>query len=148
MICQRVFRLLGRGHTESVYHKALLAELNASPLFERVESEIHVPVTYEDSYLNFRHTVGTCRIDVMYTDVSRHKEVLLELKAQPATILHGNNKNATEEQVRKYLRCLQVTAHGRSVDVAVVVNFRQAPGIDGVEEGQPVVEFLEVKTTK
>ncbi len=63
-----VYKELGAGHTESVYHKALLVELRLNDI--PCESEVITPITYKGQF------VGYGRADI----VVDHK-IAVELKA-------------------------------------------------------------------
>lgn len=65
-----VYRHLGHGFLESVYHKALCHELQHQGL--RYESEVQVNILYKGK------RVGDHRLDLMVED-----KVIVELKAQP-----------------------------------------------------------------
>lgn len=121
--CLEVLRQLGCGHAECVYHKALAIELQNHPNVKHLETEKHVPIVYTAA--NHTHTVGSCRVDLIYTEVDTQKRVLVELKATASSAGAGGT-----HQVEKYVRLL-----GR-VDEAYLVNFKQ------VSEGG--VDFLRI----
>ena len=124
-LCKHVLGQLGQGHTECVYHKALTAELNASPLFTEIEVEKNLPIMYRNSYSGHEHTVGICRVDIMYWDLRIGKRVLVELKASSTPL-----GLAVVHQINKYRRLLNEQV------VAYAVNFNQGK--------HPTVELVEI----
>lgn len=131
-ICTYLFNQLGRGHTECVYHKALIAELQACPLVQRVEFEKQVPITYTDSYNGHTYTVGSCRVDILYVDVVTEETVLVELKVATSNVGSG-----AYHQTAKYIRLLKDL--DVRVDRAYLINFKQS--CSDTEE----LEFVQVQ---
>lgn len=112
----RVMEALGKGHTESVYHKALIASLNDEGVPHR--SEVFSPILF------LGQVVGVGRCDLIVGNM------IIELKAVT------RRPTQTSHQVKKYMSSLQATErvkyHG------VIINFNQQSGrVDIVEEINP-----------
>lgn len=99
-LCRVVFEVLGKGHSEAVYHRALEVELRNGGI--AYESEVVLPIRYKN------HVVGSFRIDLV---IEGH--YVVELKAVPGSI-RDDDKN----QLAKYL------GHANFCKGAVV-NFNQ-----------------------
>jgi len=99
----KVFNTLGYGFLESVYHKALLIELDKAGLY--VESEKPLKVFYENQ------VVGDFSVDLLV-----EHEIILELKSVEKLV------KAHEVQVVNYLTALRK-------DVGLLINF----GREGVQ---------------
>jgi len=67
-LARHVYKTLGHGHSESVYHRALEVALRKKGL--RYDTERIVPITYED------HVVGHSRLDLVVND-----DTIVELKS-------------------------------------------------------------------
>lgn len=102
----RVYDLLGNGHTESVYRNALLYELQSIPNLQ-CASEVVVPIPYKDVI------VGHGRIDIL--GVYESHKIVIELKA-----LSINKIQLARfiSQVKKYMIYLNPPA-----DNALLFNF-------------------------
>lgn len=92
-----VYRNLGNGFLESVYHKALCHELTLKGL--NYASELPVNVVYKGV------TVGQHRLDLLVED-----KVILELKAQPQL------PNSAKPQLINYLKATRR-------EVGLLINF-------------------------
>ena len=75
--CEYIFKQLGSGYTEYIYHESLIRELNKK--FKGVEREKSIPVVYIDTE-NIKHTIGQLKIDIFIHDIENEKNYLLELK--------------------------------------------------------------------
>jgi len=87
---KRVYQQLGAGHNESIYHKALVYELNC--LGYNLDTEMNIVVRYTDSQ-GHSHALTSERIDIFI-----HRcNIVLELKATSKDI-------QTQElaQIKKY----------------------------------------------
>ena len=71
---KRVFKELGVGHNERIYHKALIYELNCKNL--SVDTEMNLIVKYKDSQGN-NHCLESVRIDIFLHGFN----IILELKS-------------------------------------------------------------------
>jgi GxxExxY protein len=90
-MAEEVYRSLGGGHLESIYHAAMAVELRLAGLM--YESEHVMPVTHKGNY------VGTVRADIIV-----NKECVLEFK------ISGKIDDA-KQQARQYMK-LQGIAYG------------------------------------
>ncbi len=104
----RVFEVLGAGHSESTYQNALRIELEKSPDVLRVLTEVTFPILYEGIPVGFQ------RADVII-QFTNGSNALLELKSV-VTITQN-----VFLQVRRYME--QYT-HAR-ISSAAIVNFGQ-----------------------
>ena len=109
--CKRVFKELGIGHTERVYHKALVYELNCQGL--NIDTEMNIVVKYEDSKGKI-HNLESLRIDIFIHSL----DIILELKAiqrkiQPQEIA----------QIKKYFNVLNKDKI--NVKYGIIINFPQ-----------------------
>jgi GxxExxY protein len=104
----RVFEVLGAGHSESTYQNALRIELEKSPDVLRVLTEVTFPILYEGIPVGFQ------RADVII-QFANGSNALLELKSV-VTITQN-----VFHQVRRYME--QYT-HAR-ISSAAIVNFGQ-----------------------
>ena len=125
--CKRVFHSLGLGHTERVYHKALVSELNC--LNFNIDTEMNIVVKYEDSQGKI-HNLESLRIDIFIHDLN----IILELKAiqrkiQPQEIA----------QIKKYFNVLN--KDNIKVDYGIIINFPQPSNKEIIGE----IEYLKVE---
>ena len=129
-LCNNIYRQLGTGHSESVYQKALQAELNTQGY--NIDTEYPISVEYTDSKGRI-HSLASERIDVyihktadsMFVDI-QNSDIILELKAT------SKNLGCLEtEQVKKYLRQFEVK--GKNIPYGILINFPQ-PTSSGVSD--------------
>ena len=108
---KRVFKSLGPGHNERIYHKALIYELNCLGII--IDTEMNIIVKYEDTLGNTHH-LETERIDIF---IHTHN-IILELKAIQRDI------QAQEKcQLNKYFN--ELNKMNRIVHYGIIINFRQ-----------------------
>lgn len=88
-LANRVFSVLGRGHSEIVYHNALLVEFRRRSI--QYESEKIIPVLYEGVQVGFK------RADIVLAGV------VLEIKS----MVH-HPRLMEIEQVSQYMKCLNI----------------------------------------
>jgi GxxExxY protein len=121
-ICKAVYAQLGSGHSESIYQKALQAELQCQGLV--VDTEYPLSVEYCDTK-GRKHFLSSERIDIyihqdstsLFLD-NKYNNIILELKATTKT------PGPTEtEQVKKYLR--EFWKKGNQIPYGIVINFPQ-----------------------
>jgi len=101
-----VMRCLGMGHSESVYHRALITAMNKAGVQHR--SEVSCPIWF------MGECIGVGRADMVIDDV------VLEIKANKLP------PKATSPQLQKYL--VSLTKAERKDYKGVVVNFNQKNG--------------------
>lgn len=101
-----VMRCLGMGHSESVYHRALITAMNKAGVQHR--SEVSCPIWF------MGECIGVGRADMVIDDV------VLEIKANRLP------PKATSPQLQKYL--VSLTQAERKEYTGVVVNFNQKNG--------------------
>lgn len=124
-IAKVVYEQLGPGHSESSYHKAFDAELNAKGY--KTTCERNIVVTYTDSNFN-THYLNSERIDVFIhqNDEKNIGNIIVELKAINRTI--GNSEIT---QLKKYQR--QLKKEHIDYDYGLVINFPPCMNSKGVE---------------
>jgi len=129
-LCNRIYNQLGSGHSESIYQKALQAELHTQGLF--VDTEYHISVEYEDTK-GRKHKLASERIDIFIHRNpdsplidNQNSDIILELKA--VSKVPGSTET---EQVRKYLR--EFKKQGKNIPYGIVINFPQ-PTASGVSD--------------
>ena len=121
-ISNRIYKQLGPGHNESIYHKALMYELMVNNI--KADTEKHIYVTYTDTAC-ISHTLVSERIDVyihndinsVFTDIQQ-APIVIELKAVAKTI-----GPVEEFQVLKYFR--ELKKEGLNIDYGILINFQQ-----------------------
>jgi GxxExxY protein len=97
-IAEEVFEILGPGHTEKIYHNALVHELRLKRgLFDNVESGKIIPINYKNI------NVGYCEADIVLTNPEQ--TIVIELKAQKSPL-----SETDENQVKKYMRLLDTSS--------------------------------------
>lgn len=106
-----IYSHLGLGHTESVYHRAMEAELREAGI--KYESEVVTPIMYKNYY------VGYGRADIV---INRDKEngekeqIIVELKA-----LNSNGFKQNEiARLKTYMNSL-------GIKQGIMINFPQTP---------------------
>ena len=109
--CKRVFQSLGIGHTERIYHKALVYELNC--LNFNIDTEMNIVVKYEDSNGKL-HNLESIRVDVFIHDLN----IIIELKA-----IHRKIQAQEIAQIKKYFNVLN--KENVKVDYGLIINFPQ-----------------------
>lgn len=103
---EHVMRVLGKGHSESVYHRALITALNKAGIAHR--SEVACPIWF------MGECIGMGRADLVISDI------VVEIKANSAA------PKKTSPQLQKYVLSLTQAEH--KAFCGVVVNFNQRNG--------------------
>ena len=125
--CKKVFLQLGVGHTERIYHKALVYELGCHNL--NIDTEMNIVVKYEDSN-GKKHHLESLRIDIFIHD----HNIILELKAISRKI------QAQElAQIKKYFNIL--IKDKIKLDYGIIINFPQP----STKEIDNEIEYVIVK---
>ena len=125
--CKKVFLQLGVGHTERIYHKALVYELGCHNL--NIDTEMNIVVKYEDSN-GKKHHLESLRIDIFIHD----HNIILELKAISRKI------QAQElAQIKKYFNILNKDKI--KLDYGIIINFPQP----STKEIDNEIEYVIVK---
>lgn len=101
---KHVYEKLGKGHSECVYHKALLHALMLANL--KYETEVIVPIYYET------HNCGHFRCDVIV-----EKEIILELKA--VNKISFLEEDSEIIQLKNYLKCT-------GLKIGLLINFSKS----------------------
>lgn len=110
-IAEKVYKQLGPGHNERIYHKAITYELCCHGF--SIDTEMNVVVSYTDTK-GHTHFLESERVDIF---IHNH-DILIELKAIQRDI------QAQEIcQIRKYFNELSKT--GKHVSYGIIINFRQ-----------------------
>lgn len=106
-----VMRALGKGHSERVYHRAMITSLNSERVPHR--SEVIAPIYFMGEVVGF----GRCDIVI--------GNLVVEFKANMAC------PRRTSDQLQKYLESMQATKKQakRPPVRGVVVNFSQRSGL-------------------
>ena len=126
--CERVFKSLGVGHTERIYHKALVYELNC--LNYNIDTEMNIIVKYEDSQGKI-HNLESIRIDIFIHDLN----IILELKA-----IHRKIQPQEIAQIKKYFNVLNKEQRINKVGYGIIINFPQPSTKEVLSE----IEYLKV----
>jgi len=103
-IAQEVYRVLGPGHSESLYQKAMAVELGLQGI--PFHTEEHLNVYYKGHYVDF------LRSDITLLDKSGDRVAILELKAVGSTEFNREQS----EQLLQYMRMT-------GVKVGYLINF-------------------------
>jgi GxxExxY protein len=108
---KRVYQQLGAGHNESIYHKALVYELNC--LGYNLDTEMNIVVRYTDSQ-GHSHALTSERIDIFI----HGDNIVLELKATCKGI-------QTQElaQIKKYFN--ELNKLNIKCSYGIIINFPQ-----------------------
>lgn len=101
-----VMRCLGKGHSENVYHRALITAMNKAGVAHR--SEVSCPIWF------MGECIGMGRADMVIDDV------VLEIKANKLPPLE------TSAQLQKYL--VSLSQAEKKTYTGLVVNFNQKTG--------------------
>ena len=125
--CKKVYLQLGVGHTERIYHKALVYELGCHNL--NIDTEMNIVVKYEDSH-NKLHHLESLRIDIFIHD----HNIILELKAISRKI-----QPQELAQIKKYFNILN--KDNIKLDYGIIINFPQP----STKEIDNEIEYLIVK---
>jgi len=112
-----VMKVLGTGHREAVYHRALITALNKASVIHR--SEVACPIWF------MGECIGMGRADLVIDDV------IVEIKA------NRSEPKSTSAQLKKYLVSLS-QAEGKEYK-GLVINFNQASGCVDVFTGESEV---------
>lgn len=101
-----VIRALGKGHSERVYHRAMITSLNSERIPHR--SEVIAPIYFMGDVVGF----GRCDIIL--------ENLVVEFKANMCC------PRKTSDQLQKYMESMRCTQKARFI--GVVVNFSQNTG--------------------
>ena len=136
MASQRVYSELGIGHSEAIYQKALMYELNHCDM--SIDIERNIDVVYTDSKGNDR-VLGSERIDLFIHNNVLFNEgnVILELKATPKCI--GDKEIF---QLKKYFR--QCNKNKIYYSYGIIINFPQA--LIKTNFKDPTIHFMKLKS--
>jgi GxxExxY protein len=102
-----VMRCLGRGHSENIYHRALITAMNKAGISHR--SEVSCPIWF------MGECIGVGRADMVIDDV------VIEIKANRLP------PKQTSAQLQKYL--VSLSRAENKLFKGVVVNFNQKTGL-------------------
>ena len=125
-IANNVYKQLGPGHTEFIYHRAMEIELRSK--YINYETEKRVLIKYNIDGKDY--TLGEERIDLYLHDY----EIIIELKA-----MINAPKETEIAQVYKYDRELKKI--GINSKYGIIINFPQA----GVKIAKDEIDFYEFK---
>jgi GxxExxY protein len=115
---RQVMKVLGKGHTERVYHRALITMFNKNKIQHR--SEVLSPICFLGEVVGF----GRCDLVV--------KNLIIELKA------NAKCPSSFSPQLRKYMSSLKTNE--RRKYRGVILNFNQKTGLLDVHQAPlPVV---------
>ena len=135
MAAQRVYSELGIGHSESIYQKGLLYELNHCNL--SVDIERNIDVIYKDTK-GYTRVLGSERIDLFIHNNKTFNEgnIILELKATPKCIV-----DKEIFQLKKYFR--ECKKNKIDYGYGIIINFPQA--LIKANFKDPTVHFMKLK---
>ena len=122
---RQVMKVLGKGHTERVYHRALITMFNKSKIQHR--SEVLSPIHFLGEVVGF----GRCDLVV--------KDLNIELKA------NSKRPSSFSPQLTKYMTSLK-TSERRKSSRGVILNFNQKTGL--LDVYQAVLPSSPTKKTK
>jgi len=110
VICKsnEIYSHLGSGHTETVYHRAMEAELRELGI--KYESEVITPIMYKNYY------VGYGRADIVINRLCTKDTIVLELKALSANTFKSNEI----ARLKTYMKSL-------GIKKGIMINFPQTP---------------------
>jgi GxxExxY protein len=111
----RVMKSLGKGHTERVYHRAMITSLNKDGIRHR--SEVQAPIFF------MNEIVGTGRCDLVVGDL------VVEIKANTMP------PSSAASQLWKYTYSLARAEQCRYS--GVILNFNQKTGVVQTLQGKP-----------
>ena len=103
-IARHVYKVVGNGHSEAIYHRAMEVGLRRSGV--KYETEKIVPVTYDN------HVVGNVRIDLVIND-----DTIVELKSISAI---------KQREVTQLMNYMNLTGASEGM----VINFPPTPGAE------------------
>ena len=112
----QVYRALGKGHSERVYHRAMITSLNRKGILHR--SEVIAPIWF------MGEVVGFGRCDILIDDL------VVEFKANMRC------PSATSAQLKKYMESLAKSE--RRICKGVIINFNQRSGMIDILEERPI----------
>lgn len=120
-ICQEVYNVLGKGHSEVVYHRAIEVELRSKGVL--YESEVIVPIRYKD------HTIGHFRLDLIL-----RSRTIVELKALPGSIREDDKTQLANYLTQTGLEeGIIVNFNQKSSDIDVYIREEKACGSSGLQ---------------
>lgn len=123
-----VYKSLGPGHNERIYHKAMVYELNCYNL--NIDTEMNIVVKYTDSK-GHTHHLETERIDIFIHTY----DVILELKATQKDI-----QVQEKCQLNKYFNELKKI--DKKVNYGIIINFRQPNSKEIPKNIDSFIEFI------
>lgn len=126
VIMQRVYKQLGGGHTEFIYHRACEVEFRTLGIL--YDSEKRISITYDD-FNGKRYSLGDERIDLFLVE----RNIIIELKAAV-----NMPRECEIEQIKKYYRELKKV--GINCEYGFLVNFPQA----GTKPSRENIDFLKI----
>ena len=125
-MADRVYKIMGPGHTEFIYHRAMEIELRDRGV--NYDTERRVLITYQDNS-GFRHNLGEERIDLFLVK----EQTIVELKA-----IINPPKECELAQVHKYHR--ELIKLGEKPKFGIIINFPQP----GVKAANTEIDFYEI----
>jgi GxxExxY protein len=125
-IADKIYKKLGPGHSEFIYHRAFEIELRTKNI--NYETEKRVLIKYETEDGNI-YTLGEERIDIYLPK----EKIIIELKAM-ITIPKENEIT----QLKKYYR--ELIKENENVKYGLIINFPQS----GSKEAKIDIDFIEI----
>jgi len=104
-----VMHALGKGHSERVYHRAMITSLNSERIPHR--SEVIAPIYF------MREVVGFGRCDIVL------QNLVVEFKANRTC------PRRTSDQLQKYMESMRQTGKRAAPIRGLVINFSQKTGL-------------------
>ncbi len=126
LIAERVYKELGSGHTEFIYHRAMETELRSRCVNHETEKRVLISYKTEDG---IEYSLGEERIDLFIPN----ENIIIELKAMVTP-----PKETEITQVYKYYRELRKV--GIQSKYGVIINFPQS----GVKIAKDSIDFCEI----
>lgn len=126
LISEMIYKKLGPGHSEFIYHRALEVELRIHNIDHETEKRL---VIYYEGSNGKKYSIGEERIDIYIPD----NLILIELKAVV------NTPRIIEiEQINKYNRSLKY--NNIYIKKGILINFPQP----GTKESRDKIDFIEI----
>lgn len=126
LISENIYKKLGTGHSEFIYHRALEIELRINNI--NYETERRLVIYYEGTN-GTKYSIGEERIDIYLPD----DLILIELKA-----VVNPPRSIEIEQIHKYDRSLK---HDNiNIKRGILINFPQP----GTKEARKQIDFIEI----
>lgn len=110
--CQAIFRILGNGHRENIYHKAIIRSFITNNV--SFDTEVQIPIHYQNHY------IGTVKPDL----IVMHNDLRYAIEIKTVTKISQNNKS----QLEKYLK-----QDSLKINEGILINFSSSGVLEIIE---------------